>query len=231
MNRKMAVRAVVLAVAGLVLAQSASALHIWRYPGYHTVPGGEFTVFGTGYEANGYDAKATYSDPTYGVGFQTFCLEASEDWAANPAGFTVDPVAKIGGGGINPDPISLGTEWLYDQFSRGVLLPTDYDYIVGAGRAGDAYQLQMAFWWLEDEITADLSGNSFVQLAAAALGKTPNDLKDNAVGAYPVAVINFTDVTGAPRQSMLVRVPDGGVTVLLLGLSLVGIAAIRRRMA
>jgi hypothetical protein len=227
----MMTKAGMLAVVGLILAQSASALEITRFNGYYSGIGGEFTAFGTGIEA-GYDSEATYTRASGAVGFQTFCLERNESQTQFPDSYTIDNFAINGGvGGPQPDPISIGTAWLYDQFLRGVLAGYDYDPL--ATRSTSAGLLQEAFWWIEQELDYDASLNTFVVQAAGTLGMSAADLQNpvnNANGAYGVAVINWTR-TGIKKQSMLVRTPDGGVTMALLGLSIASLAVIRRRMA
>jgi hypothetical protein len=228
----MMTKAGMLAVVGLMLAQSASALsyEITRSPGYYYDKGGEFTIFGTGFEAQ-YDSQATHTSFNK-IGFQTFCLEKDEKQVMYPDAYTIDNVAINGGiGGPDPDPISIGTAWLYDQFARGVLAGYDYDPL--ANRSTDAGLLQEAFWWIEQELDYDASANTFVTLVAGALGMSALDLQapnNAALGAYGVSVMNWTE-KGIKRQSMLVRTPDGGVTMALLGLSIASLAVIRRRMA
>jgi len=131
MKKAMLARVVVVAVAGLLIAQSASALAIRRAAGYYSGSGGEFTVFGAGY-ADNYDMDATRLSATYGLGFQTFCLEMNEYYTTSPDGFTIECFAIEGGkGGIDSDlggdPISMGTAWLYKEFSDGLLSGYDYD--------------------------------------------------------------------------------------------------------
>jgi len=94
-----------------------------------------------------------------------------------------------------------------------------------------ALELQQAFWWLEEELSlGSPSANQFVALAMTQLGaSSATDLRVNASPyEYGVAVMNFTK-DGENRQSMLVRVPDGGLTLLLLGSGVLGCAAFGRR--
>jgi len=243
----------VVVVAGLMLAQGAMVTVILQADGYSNGTGGEFMVFETGYEAN-YASVATYDSWWYGSGFGTFSLELNEYAVTYPSGYTVDPYAMNGGiGGGNPDPLSVGTGWLYDQYSLGTL--AGYDYNPGAGRAASAAQLQEAFWWLEDELSSsyDVSENSFLSLAGSSLGMGSfEDLKGDADPLNSsVAVINFTSESGymllseggdsepgdsEHMQSMLVRtgtvsVPDNGLTLVLLGIAVLGSLVFNRRLA
>ncbi len=44
-------------------------------------------------------------------------------------------------------------------------------------------------------------------------------------------VMNLTDASGAIVQNQLVYVPDGGTTVVLLGIGMVGLVVVSRRFA
>jgi len=236
-------------VAGLLMAQSASAVNIWRYTQYDGGGGGgEFTVFETGHEVY-FDASATHFDAGRGgLGFQTFCLEKSEGWSASPAGYTVEHYAIEGGGGafevvpgVIGDPLSIGTAWLYRQFSDGML--SGYDYPgTGVGRTVSARALQDAIWWLEEEMTSITAGAQTVLNVALGSAELINlygvsayaDLRANAApNAFGVAAMNFyiydANQELVHKQSMLTRVPDGGMTLALLGIGIVGCAFLRKR--
>ena len=235
-------KSAVAVMAACLVAGSASAMTLWidRVEGYHPVGslGGEFSIFGTGLEAN-YAAVATASKGG-NTGFQSFCLEFNE--AINLGGqydYTIGTGAIMGGvAGGNPDPLGIGTAWLYQQFATGVL--ADYNYVVpGAGRETSAGLLQDAIWYLEEELgpvtETEITGNIFLQAVVAKYGDIATAQADASMSDLQklrVRVINPTDmVTGAPRQSQLVYgVPDGGLTLGLLGLSLVSLGHIRRRL-
>jgi len=53
---------------------------------------------------------------------------------------------------------------------------------------------------------------------------------DATAGAYGVYVLNLTQ-NGSRRQDQLVRIPDGGLTIALLGLSLASGWIMRRKQA
>ena len=231
------VAAVVVASLVVSLAGSASALEIRRYSGYYSGNGGEFSIFGTGYEAN-YHPDATYPDGGPREAFQSFCLEMTERFTIFPDSYTIDPHAIEGGGGpVQPDPISVGTAWLYREFSDGVL--TGYSYSVGVAREASAAVLQETIWWLEHELpashTLSTGANTFLSLAVAGTGLADAAaLRANSLGQYGVAVMNFESFNGEDvledRQSMLVRVPDGGLTLVMLGIGVLGCVAMRRRL-
>jgi hypothetical protein len=185
--------------------------------------------------------------------FQTFCLEPTEFFNAGSTYNYTIAGAAIGGGNevssrnIGPgDQLSLGTTWLYSQFAKGVLSASTY---ATATRQASNLQLQYAFWYLEDDNSSDpgvtpgyssawaaLSSNVYLTLVANQFGGGVSGLaaaQANAVtGAYGVYALNLT--TGSTQnQSQLYyhQVPEGGATIALLGLALIGMAGFRRRFA
>lgn len=167
--------------------------------------------------------------------FQTFCLERRED--AGAGDFEVNSVAL--GGGVNApatgDPVSVGTSWLYYRFARGLL--AGYDYTPGAGRLATATELQHAIWSLEGDRPIPAPGtNQFYDLAVAKFAG--NERADAVAGENGVFVLNVTStdpLTGqvTPKQDFLVHlcVPEGGSTLIVLGLSLCGLSLFRSRVA
>lgn len=229
-------------VAGVLMAQSVSAVIVYvdRIPGYYSGQGGEFTMSQTGLNLN-YNSLATYTytdGPLDGtLGFQTFCLEKNE-YVSIPGTYeyTIESYAIAGGNGgydvsVGGDPLSWGTVWLYKQFADGSLAALGYDYTVGVGRPASAALLQNAFWWLEGELGVYGGGNAFVDNAITQFGTSA--FADATAGAYGVWAINPTSNNGRNlHQSMLVRirVPDGGATVAMLGLALLGCVGLKRRL-
>ena len=203
-----------------------------RVNGYHSGDGGEFTVsgFGSSLSTLGY-GPTTSNQAGLVPSFQTFCLESDEFVGGDPTHFIVnDKVVDGGSGGPSPDPISIGTAWLYSQFAAGTL--TGYNYTPGAGRNGTAADLQKAIWWLEEETSG--VNNAFVTAASVALGLTAAQLRgDAASGQYGIYVLNtYADANRTQkRQDFLYSVPDGGATLALLGGALLAIGAARRRFA
>ena len=120
------------------------------------------------------------------------------------------------------DPISLATAWLFVNFRTA--LPGYVD------DADHNNAIQAAFWFLEGEG----GGIDNAYVAAAKAGAGPDWAKD-ANGAYGVYVMNinvFDPGTFEGRlQDLLVvvPVPDGGLTVMLLGLAVGCLALISRR--
>jgi hypothetical protein len=169
------------------------------------------------------------------LGFQTFCLEYNEyislggTYDAEIGTAAIRGGVGIGSGPTSPrsDPISVGTAYLYRLFATG-LLDSYYEYQNGAQRAKDAESLQKAFWYLEDERTwAEIGGsNVYVDLALNKFGGEAGARADYT--GSNVAVLNLRSSAGY-HQSQLISVPDGGVTAILLGLALSGLAALRRK--
>jgi len=156
----------------------------------------------------------------------------------------------------NSDPLSAGSGYLYTLFATGSL--TGYTYTDGSGpeadgqRAQSAEKLQKAFWYLENEMAFDAAGglaNPFLLTALTKFGNPYSDFyatrdaarADNN-GAYDVMVLNIWtenasgDVTQYNQSQLIMvsppttrKVPDGGATLMLLGLGLSGVAWLRRK--
>jgi len=202
-------------------------------PNYQLNPGGEFTALlsdtpsGWTFDPTQYYALSTQGQITqtgYSRSFQTFCIETDE-YVNNNNVYHVELSASAwqgGTGGPEPDPISKGTAWLYDQFAQGIL--SGYEYTPGAARQADAGALQIAIWGLEQESLGSVSlSNEFIALV---MTQFDNDLEkamaDNA-GLYPVLVMRL-DLGGVLKQDMLVRVPVPAAVLLgLLGLGVAGL--------
>lgn len=209
-----------MAAPSLLAIPSSGSVNVSRTPGYYSGSGGEFTITST---------TASFA------AFQTFCLEMSEPVGGNPHTYQLNAydAAVLGGANSgaaapdNGDPISLGTAYLYEQFRLGTW--TDYDYNIGAGRVASAGHLQNAIWWLEDELgLATPLNNPFLKLlddiSVLAGWKADNN------GTYAVTVMNMTAANGARAQDFLaLSVPDGGLTVALLGMGLAGLGWFNRR--
>jgi len=167
---------------------------------------------------------------------------------------------KIGSTIINnpTEILNLGTAYLYSQFAAGTLSQYNYtstapffDGTLGTVslRAESAAELQSAIWYLEGQYGAtgtlfssstaytDAGGsnNAFLSLVDSTLGLTSSNA---SAGAYGVEVMNIGLPSTTPQyddQAQLVIVPttapDGGTTVLLMGIALGGLFLIKRRLA
>ncbi|MCX7867057.1 MAG: VPDSG-CTERM sorting domain-containing protein [Limisphaera sp.] len=225
--------------AAVMMAGSASAIvtvTVSRTAGYYdtTYGGGEFTLKGSPW-AN----PAHYSSKTLVAGgFQTFCLELNEGISGQPFAAELSLTAINGGlGGGTPDPLSIGTAWIYKQFAEGNL--AGYNYTPGAGREASARALQETIWWLENEQGDPGAGNPFRNLILAKFGTVAAARADYdpSTAGFNVRVVNMygiDKITGQPdytakKQDMIVYLPDGGMTLVLMGGGLLGLAILRRK--
>jgi hypothetical protein len=198
--------------------------------------GGEFTAYTSQNFIQYYASSATYSG-----GFETFCTEIGEDFTPNNWGgptysYSLGNLTQpISGGGMGSDTaLSQGTAWLYYQFATGNL--NNFNYTYGSGRETDASLLQAAIWALQGgqsyttggyATLASTEANNIYYLAAiAALNGTAN--ADSAYTGPTVQLLQLWDGT-MPAQNQLVltgsswSVPDGGFTMAMLGIGLIGI--------
>ena len=211
--------------------------------GYYVDGGGEFTLSTATLSTSAYSSLTkNISITDYIVpglapidmttSFQTFCVELDEE--ISPPHLIEQTVVNWDGtnsyavyGGVDggsPDPLDPRTAYLYTEFAKGTL--SNYDYpttgtMPGSARAGDAGQLQLAIYKIENEITDALADKALAWFTEA----------DNAVttGAWTgignVRVLNLLDNSVVtPRQDMLYLVPVPGAVLLgILGLSVAGI--------
>jgi len=213
----------------------ATGVRLPRVPGYFTFPGGEFTVIGVDDDIpnvlSGY-APQNIVTVAGQVGFQSFCLEYHEGLSGQPFDAYLNTKAVYGGVGPAGDPISIGTALLYKWFATGTL--PGYNYTPGLGREASAKELQEAIWWLEDEITlSNPLANTFLALLGDPWAAKA-DYDPNTAG-FTVRVLNMYVGGSDPndpnnkRQDILVYLPDGGMTLILMGGGLLGLALIRRK--
>jgi hypothetical protein len=204
------------------------------YGPYQRGTGGEFSLLpsadvGVNFSAYSSIKKTKDAGKTSGT-FQSFCLEKGEHIEPNTEyQATLGDAAYAGGyGGGNPDYLSRGTAWLYREFAAGSL--AGYDYATRT----NVKELQNAIWYMENELTAAEISNlsatalAFLGNAYAANGGSEALARKNNMGAWSVKVLNITK-NGVLKQSQLVIVPDGGMTVVLLGMALGGMGLIARR--
>ena len=201
-------------VAGSMAGQSAFAVSTVKFSdGPGNTGGGEFNAVTTD---NG--------------NFPTFCLEYNEHIQMGVTYYyQVSTAAKYNGNGTT-DPISLATAWLYNEFLNGTL--SGYTH-----NTSSANTLQRAIWFLEGEaggVGQTTANNSFLNAALSTLGAIA---MNDANGAYGVHVMNLwanynssTGVYSGAKQDQLIRVPDGGTTLALLGMSMGFVAFASRRM-
>lgn len=176
-----------------------------------------------------YSSLTKYNGNNGYYGFATFCVEYNEEFSPGSTySVTLGPNAMYGSEPPNGDPISRGTAYLYYLFATG---NQTFGYDWGAGRLNSAGQLQNAIWWLEAEGPGGVplaydSSNPFENLVISTFGSAANAMADND-NLYPVEVM----VLGQPGQvqDQLILVPDGGTTLLLLGVACGGIALFKRR--
>lgn len=166
--------------------------------------------------------------------FTTFCLEDAEFFYPGTTYNYQLSNAAIKGGTATSDPLSEGAAWLYLQFRSGALDP-DYS----SSHSANAGLLQQAIWMLEDEIGWDATNKYIVEVvaqfgsqAAAKANYSSNQVRvlnvysvtnDHGLGYYD------PDLNVYLRQDLLGVVPDGGLTVMLLGLGVGGLAFFSRK--
>ena len=199
---------------------------------------------GTGVGQGGEFKAFNYSGPMLdqnfaldaGADFHTFCLEKNEN-IQGIASFKINTSAVNGGVGPAGDPLDTETAWLAFTWWKGNL---NYNYAdVGGTRAVDAEDMQLAVWFLEDEITQfqltkwdNGKAQDFVDFASSAASNPWLDTATYGTGYIgTVRVMNTFDAAGNKRQDQIVVVPLPASALLGFGLlGLLGAArAIRRR--
>ncbi len=187
--------------------------------------GGEFTAQVTG-------------DPNT---FQTFCIEIFNTFSPG-TGYSY--VLQQDTHGTPSDaqppasPLKLGTAWLFNQFVTGGLADDGYNHTPEA-----AGELQAALWYFQSQGrnpngAFDKWGNgtpgpgygfdSYTALAIQALGGVDNAFAPSA-GEYGVAVIHLDGGQDWLANVPGGNVPDGGLTITLLGMALAGLGIARQK--
>jgi hypothetical protein len=133
--------------------------------------------------------------------FGTFCIEKNEFIVVNGSSYSykMNTGAVAGGVGgataVDPytglamDNISIGTAYLYSQFRAGAA-----GYTSSLAKS----QLQVAIWYLENEITSlilgGVDGSTFYANAKTGTSTTDATVFNASAGAYGVVALNlFTD--------------------------------------
>lgn len=211
---------------------SANTL-ILDYGTHHSGVGGEFNASSsTLFPATMGYVGGALANTGHGMGFETFCIEYNEHFS--PGGtytYAISDAALLGGNGGPSDHLSQGTAWLYSNFARGGNFDGLTSYLFTTTDAG---LLQDAIWWLEGENSLNYdSNNKFEKAVVDKFVTAANAMADNAHNGFGVAVLNLwihPNFTGY-AQDQLVLVPDGGTTVGLLGLGLLGLFLGKRKLA
>jgi hypothetical protein len=188
--------------------------------------GGEFALTSIDLDISSYVSPAGTATT-----FQTFCVENSipaEYINLNTTyNVTVNTAAVYGGNGGGPlgDPLSSGTGWLYQQFATGQLA----GYFTSS-RQVNAGLLQNAFWWLEDEAGLSYNPNNIFMKAVVDFFGSEEAAKADGAAQYGVYALNMTTTSGARAQDQLYySVPDGGLTLMLLGMGMSCMTLVARR--
>lgn len=201
---------------GLALVPTALAnltvQTVGGYGPYQRGNGGEFTLL-PNFDASSYDSFA--SDFVQAGTFQTFCVETGEYIYPNSSyDITFSDHSERTG-----NHLTLGAAQLYSQFASGTLS--------GYSRSdADIMALQAAIWYYMG--VGSNPDNKFSKIA--------NGLAQVDAGYDGVYVMNLWapgqvgTASGARQDQLFYRVPDGGTTVMLLGMSFFGVAAFRRKL-
>ena len=153
--------------------------------------------------------------------FKSFCLEKSErfNWDTSYNG-TIDPYA-IKGGNESPSDATPGQDELDDKTAYLYLKYLGSYSAAGSSTAAIDQAYQAAIWYIEDEITTDLTGDALALYTEASNTEFTNNGR--------VAVLNLYDDAGNLKQSQTYLVPEPA-TIMLLGFGLLSLGmAVRRR--
>ena len=188
--------------------------------------------------------------------FQTFCVEGSEFIYPNTVfDVSLGQVTQFGGG--SPTSLTVGAAYLYYAFAKGLFngvgISPNYNYanvFSGSfpnGRDTSAGQLQNAIWWLMgQEGQVYNAANPYEYLVQNHIA-SPFALNSSLANPISVSVLSLWATTpddvshiGDPnyaRQDQLILtgdqgfnlVPDGGLTVAMLGMAFSTLAYFNRK--
>ena len=208
---------------GALAAQQVFGLtvNVTRTAGYFTPGGGEFTITSVSPDPDFDHIYQNYAAvATLNGGFQTFCISETTSLQPNPQSAVLDPSG-----------VTVGTAWLYSQFGHGTL--PGYDYNPLANRAATAWELQNAIWALQGFTPEDaVAAQVYLNLVITQFGSLANaELANNGQFGVDALRLSYTTVDGASitAQPMLALVPDGGMTLMLLGMGLGTLGMVARR--
>lgn len=240
-------------VGGMFLTHSVFALTLTLeggggYGPYQTGSGGEFTfgisnptLVANGYVSSGLTGTKNVVTSPVATSFQTFCVEGAEFIG----GFGVYNAAYNNKTVFGNVALTKGAAYIYSQFvtqgNFGGYSGATYNY-TGA-RTTSAALVQNAIWAFmgqEGKTAATEASNPFFNAAISAEGGT-FALADAVAttGYHNVYVLNLTGVSdGKAAQDQLIytegaipnTIPDGGMTVMLLGMGFSGFAFVSRRL-
>jgi hypothetical protein len=136
--------------------------------------------------------------------YTSFCLNSGVvAWPATTYNYvSSDTVTPANSGG--PANVTLGTAWLYSEFSSGDL--SSYGYVYGD--ANSANQLQQAIWYLQGSPAG--VDNAFVVDAQTAVGS--GNSTNASGGAYGVFALTLT-IGNTYAQPILGIVPEPSTVV------------------
>jgi hypothetical protein len=207
---------------------------------YSVGSGGEYTVSSSSL------LISDYTSQTSGIkgsanSFQSFCLERREYTSPAPVALIVSTTfgdgspgskAVAGGSPAGYDDLSVETAYLYTHFATGTLSNYDYANATVPGRAGSAYSLQQAIWFLEGESSSTSDAQAIAWITEATGAKNSGAFAD--IGAVKVLNVYGLNADGSidwanKLQDQLYLVPVPGATLLgLLGLGVAGMKLRRR---
>ena len=225
------------------------------YGSAHSGSGGEFLVTGANAAgvtwATGIAANYAASAKSGTTGFETFCIEYNEHFSPGGDYYSQPSSSAVKGGENIDDKVSVGTAYLYKMFATGSLP----GYL---NNAASAAALQQTLWFLEEERTS-LPGGPLItnpgtwdSLLIGAFGSVYDAMQDEAsyrggapvgASAFEVYALNLDPSNGNPltstwsAQDQLVykggglQTPDGGSTLILLGMTLSGLTLLKRKFA
>jgi hypothetical protein len=172
--------------------------------------------------------------------FQTYCIEIQHEFSLGGTyNYTLGQTTHGAPPSTAAANLNLGTAWLFSRFTTGLIS------ITTTLQAGE---FQAALWYFQGQGAGNSDYNAWVggtpthdiytDAAIGALGGNTTTMTggayDASAGAYGVQIIqsSSTDANGVvtPAQDWLVC-PDGGATVMLLGIGLMSLVLVSRRFA